>query len=412
MKISHLIPRVHDMTTDTVDVISTSAVTADASPIVLSQTEMLRLKFLPTLVNNKKEPHKSVSGKLLYEKKRKNDSCFPSDNTSASVKVSRGAVKVGDWMEFQLNTSETYELYQGLKRLYELYDDIGEIPYGSASYTRVDSIFRQFLSIIQNDPSAARMIGNEENYDLVKILLRLITQTSSLDSLKRSLSELQDKNLQHLTTSLNIEKLQRIAKLMEDNLENDSEEFWQTTVFKENQWVLAQIFACPCTIFADKAYVGGKGISNSGGNLCDFIYQNSLSQNVALIEIKTPCTELIGSQYRGTYSFSYELSGAVNQVLNYRDKLTKEYYSLCHQGSEPFEVLSPKCVVIIGKMASLTPGQVAAFENFRNSLSNLLILTFDELYQRIVDLISVLSESSGQEQDAVEPKDNTEEWPF
>lgn len=412
MKISHLIPRVHDMTTDTVDVISTSAVTADASPIVLSQTEMLRLKFLPTLVNNKKEPHKSVSGKLLYEKKRKNDSCFPSDNTSASVKVSRGAVKVGDWMEFQLNTSETYELYQGLKRLYELYDDIGEIPYGSATYTRVDSIFRQFLSIIQNDPSAARMIGNEENYDLVKILLRLITQTSSLDSLKRSLSELQDKNLQHLTTSLNIEKLQRIAKLMEDNLENDSEEFWQTTVFKENQWVLAQIFACPCTIFADKAYVGGKGISNSGGNLCDFIYQNSLSQNVALIEIKTPCTELIGSQYRGTYSFSYELSGAVNQVLNYRDKLTKEYYSLCHQGSEPFEVLSPKCVVIIGKMASLTPGQVAAFENFRNSLSNLLILTFDELYQRIVDLISVLSESSGQEQDAVEPKDNTEEWPF
>lgn len=82
-------------------------------------------------------------------------------------------------------------------------------------------------------------------------------------------------------------------------------------------------FACPCTIFADKAYVGGKGINNSGGNLCDFIYQNSLSQNVALIEIKTPCTELIGNQYRGTYSFSYDLSGAVNQVLNYRDKLTK-----------------------------------------------------------------------------------------
>lgn len=243
-------------------------------------------------------------------------------------------------------------------------------------------------------------------------LLRLITQTSSLESLKRSLTELQDENLQHLTTSLNIEKLQRVAKLMEDNLKNDSEEFWQTTVFKENQWVLAQIFACPCTIFADKAYVGGKGINNSGGNLCDFIYQNSLSQNVALIEIKTPCTELIGNQYRGTYSFSYDLSGAVNQVLNYRDKLTKEYYSLCHQGSEPFEVLSPKCVVIIGKMASLTPGQVVAFENFRNSLGNVLILTFDELYQRIVDLISVLSESPAQEQNSIEQNDNADELPF
>ena len=391
MKIRKLIPKVHDMTADTVDVVSTSSVTADASPVVLTQTEMLRLKFCPTLVDNEKEPHKSVSGKLLYEKKRKNDVSFPSDGIGVPDKISRGAVKVGDWMEINLSTRETYELYQGLKRLYALYGDMDEIPYGSATFTRVDSSFRQFLSIIQNDPSAARMIGNEENYDLVKILLRLITQTSSLESLKRSLTELQDENLQLLTTSLNIEKLQRIATLMEDNLENDSEEFWQTTVFKENQWVLAQIFACPCTIFADKAYVGGKGISNRGGNLCDFIFQNKLSQNVALIEIKTPCTELIGGQYRGTYSFSYELSGAVNQVLNYRDKLTKEYYSLCQQGSEPFEALSPKCVVVIGKLSSLNPGQVAAFENFRNSLSNLLILTFDELHQRIVDLIEVLS---------------------
>ena len=100
---------------------------------------------------------------------------------------------------------------------------------------------------------------------------------------------------------------------------------------------------------------------------------------MALIEIKTPCTELIGNQYRGTYSFSYELSGAINQVLNYRDKLTKEYYSLCHQSSEPFEVLSPKCV---------------------------------ELYQRIVDLIAVLSESPNQQPRIFEPETGNEDLPF
>lgn len=393
MKIDLSSPKARDMITDTVDVISTSAVTADASPIVLNQTEMIRVKFCPTLVDNEKDPQKSVSGKLLYEKKRKNDTAFPSDGDRSEVKVSRGSVKVGDWMEVNLSTSETYELYQGLKRLYALYDDMGKIPYGLATYTRVDSSFRQFFSIIQNDPAAARMIGNEENYDLVKTLLRLITQTSSRESLKRSLTELQDENLQHLTTSLNVEKLQRVAKLIQDNLDNNNEEFWQTNVFKENQWVLAQLFACPCTIFADKGYVGGKSISNSGGNICDFIYQNSLSQNVALIEIKTPCTELIGGQYRGTYSFSYELSSAVNQVLNYRDQLTKNYHSLHYRSSKPFEVFSPKCAVIIGKISSLTAGQVAAFENFRNSLSNMIILTFDELLQRIMDLISLLSDS-------------------
>lgn len=414
MRIDLRMPEVHDMTDDTVELVSTSSVTATASPIVLNQTDMLRFKFLPTLVKNEKEPHKSVSGKLLYEKKRKSGDAFPSDGNASAERVSLGSVKVGDWMEFQLDTSETYELYIGLKRLYDLFDDVGEIPYGSATFTRVDSSFRQFLSIIQNDPSAARMIGNEENYDLVKILLRLITQTSSLESLKRSLSELQDENLQHLTASLNIEKLKRIAVLMESNLDNDNEEFWQTTVFKENQWVLAQIFACPCTIFADKAYVGGKGINNSGGNLCDFIYQNRLSQNVALIEIKTPCTDIIGNSYRGTFSFSYELSGAINQVLNYRDKITKEYYSLCHQGNESFEVLSPKCVVIIGKMSSMTTNQIAAFENFRNSLNNILVLTFDELYQHIIDLITILAEDNSSQQVETEymVQEYSEELPF
>lgn len=56
MKIGLHIPKVHNMTTDTVDVISTSAVTADASPVVLSQTEMIWFKFCPTPVDNEKAP--------------------------------------------------------------------------------------------------------------------------------------------------------------------------------------------------------------------------------------------------------------------------------------------------------------------------------------------------------------------
>lgn len=87
---------IHDMTDTTVDVVSTSATTADASPIVLAQTDMLRLKFLPTLVDNGKEPEKSVSGKLLYEKKRKGDVCFPTDCQDSTEKISRGSVKVCD----------------------------------------------------------------------------------------------------------------------------------------------------------------------------------------------------------------------------------------------------------------------------------------------------------------------------
>ena len=81
-------PEVHDMT-DTIEVVSTSSVTANASPIVLNQTG-------PTLVDNVREPHKSVSGELLCEKKRKNDDLFPSDIAETSGKVSRGSVNVGN----------------------------------------------------------------------------------------------------------------------------------------------------------------------------------------------------------------------------------------------------------------------------------------------------------------------------
>jgi len=411
------IPKVGDSAGETIDVVSTSSVTADTSPIQLSISDFTRIRFIPTLVQNPNESKKSVFGKLCYEKKAKNEAYFPCDTVppTPNSKISKRSCKVGDWMEIKLNTSETYELYLGLKRLYDLYADMGGIPYGYASYTRVDSSFKDFLSIIQNDPSAARMIGDEDNYELVKILLRLITQTESQDSLKKSLSELQDDNIQQLTSSLSIERLQRVAVLMQKNLDNDDEEFWQTTVFKENQWILAQIFSSPCTIFDEKAYVGGKDLGNKGGNLCDFIYQNKLSQNVALIEIKTPCTDIIGRKYRGTYSLSDELSGAVNQVLNYRDKLTKDYYSIFRNSSTSFEVFNPKCVVIIGKMSLLEPDQIGTFENFRNSMNNVEIIAFDELYQKIKDLIAILS-SSDIQQDlqhvATVDSDTDDEFPF
>lgn len=412
------IPNLHSPAGDTIDIMSTSSVTADTTPIQLSVSDYTRIRFLPKLVQNPNEAKKSVCGKLCYEKKPKNESYFPCDTVPPplSSKVSRRSCKVGDWMEIELDTSETYELYLGLKKLYELYEDMGGIPYGYATYTRIDSSFKDFLSIIQNDPSAARLIGNEDNYELVKILLRLITQAESHESLKKSLSELQNDNLQQLTSSLSIERLQRVATLMQENLDNDDEEFWQTTVFKENQWILAQIFSSPCTICGEKTYVGGKGLDNKGGNICDFIYQNQLSQNVALIEIKTPCTAIIGQKYRGTFSLSGELSGAINQVLNYKDKLTKEYYYIDRNSSKSFEVFNPKCVVVIGKISLLADtDQIGAFENFRNSLNNVTIITFDELYQKIIDLMEILSSCENQQdaQDApIADSDIDDEFPF
>lgn len=386
-----------------IDVVSRSAMTADATPVVLSSTERFRFRFMPMLVDNQNNPEQSVRGKLLLERKSKNEKYFPTDSVAPCEKVTRGSAKNGDWVEIELHSEETYNLFMGLKKLYDLSGCMNGIPFGSARFAQIDSSFSSFLEVIQNDPSAARMIGEPQNFELIKILLQLITQTSSHESLKKSLSSLANENLQALTTSASLEGLKRVEALMRENLDNGKEEFWQQKVFNENQWVLAQIFSCPCTIYAQKAFVGGKSLDNKGGNVCDFIYRNKMTQNVALIEIKTPCTEIVGKPYRETYSMSLDMSGAVNQVLNYRDELQKNFSTLTRdlEEADTVRAFSPKCVVVIGKISTLNAKQQKAFELYRSSFNNLTIITFDELHQKICDLMSVFKEDSPRPVDSL-----------
>jgi hypothetical protein len=319
----------------------------------------------------------------------------------------RKDVKVGDWLELSLTTSETYNLYLGLGKRYELYNEIG-IPAGQTTFVQVDKTYSNLLSILHDDPSTARMIAKKENYALIKELLKLITQSDSLDALEETLRGLEVGNLEQLSSSLSLEQLERASQEIRANLDNSAEEYWQQSVFGKYHWILSQVFSAPCTIIESKAYVGGKSIGNTGGNVCDFIYQNKLSKNVALIEIKTPCSQILGGTYRATYSLSEEMSGAVNQVLNYRDHLVKSYYQLSDCADNSFNAFSPKCVVVIGKMADLANrGMISAFENYRNSLNGITVITYDELLQKIDDLIAVLKSDSTNEVDS-----STEECPF
>ena len=104
------------------------------------------------------------------------------------------------------------------------------------------------------------------------------------------------------------------------------------------------------------------------------------------------------------------MSGAINQILNYKDKLSKDYYSNCHNSNESFEVLSPKCFLIIGMISHLNTPQIAALENYRNNLNNVTIITYDELIQRVKDTLAIFSSNDNtSENDNLE---EVEDWPF
>ncbi len=173
---------------------------------------------------------------------------------------------------------------------------------------------------------------------------------------------------------------------------NDSkklEESWHQ-FFKKYSWILSQMFASPMVIFGDKAYVGGKGIDNQKGKIADFIYKNSFSRSAAIIEIKTHRTPLLMQRpYRkpDVFSVSKELSGAINQVLDQKDTLQKDYHAVVN--SADIESFSPICIVLVGQLSSLEKNHLKSLELFRNNSKDALIVTYDELLKRIETILSI-----------------------
>ena len=107
---------------------------------------------------------------------------------------------------------------------------------------------------------------------------------------------------------------------------------------------------------------------------------------MALVEIKTPTTNLLSGEYReGIYSVSKNLSGAIGQVLCYRDSLEKEYHSLLAKSAIEGLVFNPKCLLIVGNLIfqDFNKAETQSFELFRNDLKSVDIITYDELFEKV-----------------------------
>ena len=379
-----------------ITVTSTSAQSADVSPILLNdQATLVRLCFLPKIVSNRTNPANNVEGDLVYEKRGKNTEIFPLDRGADFVR--RQTIKKDDALKLHLNSTETRNLYDSLTRLYAAADDMGSIPYGTTTYVAVDNAVRTLLGLLRNDPAVAHMIADNETFELIQELLKLLTQGTSSDELRDILKGLEDSNLQSLSSSLSIERLKRVRDEFGENLGNGTEQYWQD-FFKRNAWIISQVFSIPCILYDDQAYVGGKSFSGTGGNLPDFLYENKLTKNLAIVEIKTPKTQLLGQPYRGnSYSMSKEFSGAISQVLSYKQSLLNEFNSIYVNSGGNVEAFSPRCVVVLGNTNELKTDRtkMGSFENFRACLNGVTVLTYDELLSRADDLLGILATDDG-----------------
>ena len=142
-----------------------------------------------------------------------------------------------------------------------------------------------------------------------------------------------------------------------------------------------------------QAYAGGKRLNGSGGKIADFLCASASTGNLALIEIKKPGTGLLGkTPYRGddVYAPSTDLGGAIAQVLDQRFKLQSELPVMKNNmNRNDIHGYAVRCIVVAGMMPP-EHSQKKSFELVRNALSDVVVVTFDELLTRLIEIQKAL----------------------
>ena len=166
---------------------------------------------------------------------------------------------------------------------------------------------------------------------------------------------------------------------------------WQE-FFNENPFILNMAFGYPVIKVRDQASVGGRKLSGDGEKITDFLVKNSLTNNTALFEIKTPQTPILNKTplRDGVYTPSADLSGSINQALDQKYQFQKQIAQI-KDNSRLYDIESyaVHCCLVIGK----TPegdDRKKSFELFRRNSKDVEIVTFDELLEKLKQLSAFL----------------------
>lgn len=370
-----------------VEVSRTSAQTAEASPIVLRETKTTRLIFRPVLLDNPHDAAAAIDGQFTYQRKGRNDDW--QDHTELPL----SKLKAEEWVRLELKAAELLALYRGLEGYYRL---VAEHGLGRGRREFVPAPENEALRALLRDEGAfAQTLQDAEVAGaLLSALLKWI-YTNEQAIVAAQLEGISVQQLQEFDAVLALARLAKFCEELDEHYSESSEDYWQS-LLERYSWVIAQVYAVPLMIVRGQVYVGGKTIANTGGNTADFLYQNRISGNVVLVEIKTPATPLTGAIYRNNvYNISKDLAGATLQILNAKQSLIEDYRSLANEQLVSGVAVSPRGLLIIGSQQSvpLTGDETRSFEMFRNNQRDIDIVTFDELRAKVQSLVDLLRQA-------------------
>ena len=361
---------------------STSPRTTKLDPIVLRQGELSRLVFIPVLVQNDKNPDAGLNGTFVYQRKAAADTWIDIRT------IPLNSLKSGEGYALRLASAELLELFEQLQATYDFRKQKGT-PKGQRTYIETTP-----LSGLRKlgYPAVAEFFDSDaasvESF-IPKVIQWLATSPQAVDAVQRIMDSEQ---LPDLNARLGLASLKTTLATWQKNQDNNDEKYWQE-LLESRTYVLSQVLSFPLVVIRSKAYLGGKGIDNRRGKYTDFLAANALTRSAVIVEIKTPLTPLLCGEYRDdVYPFSEDLSGAVAQVLHQRRTFLGNHAMLHAQSSPETSPAGTCCVVIAGHIGRQL-GDATLKENFemqRQSLHGVTVLTYDELFRKIEDLIRLI----------------------
>ena len=372
---------------------SVSKDVAVCNSVILKCNDSFRYLFVPKLIDNAKDKTKCISGQFIVQKKSKNDSW---DNYNY---LPLNKLAIGQWINLDLSTSSMETFISYIEKLRDIYLEEGKYDaFGTVRTfvfsSKLDADDKELILDMFNKNSSLK----NELKKLVKEELNLDDVLTAINNGKVNINDIANKLDDNEANSVyNVLQAKLINPLyLEDNFSNTDEKFWQN-LFKEHLNIISSIIPSIIYFIEDQPYMGGKAIDNKGASIGDFLYKAG-TDNVSIIEIKTPSTELMSNEYRNNvYCPSRELSGSIIQIRKQKDGLQKEYPTIklsSMKKGKNFSAYDPKSYIIIGNTKDLNSEQLESFELFRNGLKDIEIITFNELIDKLKILQEYLTDTS------------------
>jgi hypothetical protein len=178
-----------------------------------------------------------------------------------------------------------------------------------------------------------------------------------------------------------------------------AEPVWQS-FFESNAWIfgygLSQLYLSGFDGGKLERAVRGHDILHSGKVSDGLLRTRGVISTLCFAEIKTHRTALLEEEYRkGCWAPSRELVGAIAQVQGTTAAAMESFGPRMRPKNDQgaplaYEVFNirPKAFIVIGHLSQLVEkngvheDKLRSFEQFRNGIQGIEILTFDELYER------------------------------